>query len=157
MRGKKQIKPRIIKPDWRYQSIEVTKMINKIMRHGKRELATRILYQALEKAENVLKKPALEIFLTAVSNVTPKMEVVSRRIGGATYQVPIEVRPVRGQTLAMRWLTAVSQTQKGQPMVKALGEQLIAAFKNEGAAIEKKLSLHKLAEVNRSFAHYGRR
>lgn len=125
------------------------------MRQGKKTVAEKIVYDALREAEKKASKPGLEIFETAVKNASPLMEVKSRRIGGANYQVPREVRGERRVTLAMRWILEAARSQKGLPMSQRLASELMAAAKNEGAAVKKKLDTHRMAEANRAFAHFA--
>jgi len=124
------------------------------MRHGKKSVAERIFYSAIDLIEQRTKKNGLEIFEKAVENVRPLLEVKSRRVGGATYQVPVEVSADRGISLAMRWIIASAKSRKGRPMAEKLADELIAASKNEGAAIKKKEDTHKMAEANKAFAHF---
>jgi len=125
------------------------------MLEGKKAVAEKIVYSALAEAEKKAAKPALEIFETAVKNASPLMEVKSRRIGGANYQVPREVRGERRITLAFRWILEAARNGKGSPVSKRLASELLAAAKNEGAAVKKKLDTHRMAEANRAFAHFA--
>lgn len=153
-RGKRKIPKRNTIPDAIYNSPQITIFINKVMRGGKKTLAQKIVYQALKKAGEIAQKEPLEIFKEALSNVAPSQEVRSRRVGGATYQIPIPVRTNRKETLAMRWIIGAANNRQGKPMVVKLAEELIAASKNEGSAIKKKEDTHKMAEANRAFAHF---
>lgn len=137
-----------------YNNPKVGKFINYVMRRGKRSLAQKIVYQALEKAAAQLKKEPLEVFQEALSNVGPQLEVRPRRVGGATYQVPIPVRGERRDALAMRWIINAAREKKGQPMQIKLANELVAAVKNEGGAIKKKEDTRKMAEANKAFAHF---
>ncbi len=154
MRRKRNIK-RNLQPDLKFGSVVVSKFINHVMHDGEKSVAQRIVYKALEHIAAKEKKPALEVFETAIGNVSPQLEVKSRRIGGATYQVPREVRGDRKVTLAMRWILQAARSRKGAAMAKKLAEELILASKNEGAAIKKRNDTHRMAEANRAFAHFS--
>jgi small subunit ribosomal protein S7 len=125
------------------------------MRRGKKSLARKIVYQAFEIIKEKTKEDPLEIFEQAIKNASPLLEVRSRRVGGATYQVPREVRPERKLSLAMRWLIEAAKSKKGKPMEEKLAQELILASKNEGGAVKKKENIHKIAEANRAFAHFA--
>lgn len=152
MRRKKKVQ-RPISPDPLYQSVVVAKFINHVMRKGKKILARNIVYQAFEKIKKETKKDPLEIFNLALKNVAPEMEVRPRRIGGATYQVPFEVKGDRKMSLAMRWIIEAARSKKGRPMKEKLAEELILAAQGKGDAVKKKEEVHKLAEANKAFAH----
>ena len=137
-----------------YNSKIVTKLINNIMLDGKRGVAQKIVYGAFEKVEAKSGKPALEVFEEAMNNIMPMLEVKARRIGGATYQVPIEVRPERRQTLGLRWLTMFSRKRGEKTMVDRLAGEILDAAANTGAAVKRKEDMHKNAEANKAFAHY---
>lgn len=155
MRKKIKIK-REIKPDIVYDSTTVEKFINYIMKKGKKSVARKIIYDSLEEVKKKLKtKNPLEVFKTAIKNTSPALEVRSRRIGGANYQVPREVRPERSMALSMRWILGAARSKKGAIMSSKLSDELIAAFKNEGAAVKKKENMHKMAEANKAFAHFA--
>ena len=154
MRRKKGIK-KTYRPDIVYNSPLVTKFINHLMEAGKKAVARKIMYEALLKLEKETKIPALEVFDTALKNIMPAVEVRSKRIGGANYQVPQPVRPERKLTLAFRWIIEASRKKKGKPMADKLFEELLAAFKKEGAAYKKKEDTLKMAEANRAFAHFA--
>ena len=124
------------------------------MLSGKKTTAQRIVYGALERIEEEMNRPALEIFEQAIRNTTPMLEVKSRRVGGATYQVPTEVRPERRLALAMRWIISGSRSRSGTPMFQRLGQDLVEAARGQGAAVRRKEELHRMAEANRAFAHY---
>ena len=147
---------RIILPDEQYGSPLVAKFINAIMMDGKKNVARRVVYGAFDemKKEDAKVDP-LSIFETALKNVGPNMEVRSRRVGGANYQVPREVRPDRRQALAMRWIIASAKSKKGIPMKKKLAMELLAASAGEGEAVKKRENVHKMAEANRAFAHFA--
>ena len=125
------------------------------MKSGKKAIATKIVYGALDIIEQKTQKPPLEVFDKALENTGPNMELRSRRIGGANYQVPVEVRPERRVALAMRWIIESAQSQKGKPMEEKLAEELINAFNNTGNAIKKKMDVHRMAEANKAFAHFA--
>lgn len=137
-----------------YSSVDVSKFINRIMRRGKKSLAERIFYSALEKIEEKLNEKPMEIFQKALSNSTPLLEVKARRIGGSTYQVPIEVKPDRGMALASSWLIAAAKNRHGKSFVEKLTTELIDASNGTGAACKKREDTHKMAEANKAFAHY---
>ena len=145
----------ILEPDLKFQSLLVGKMINRIMQEGKKAIATRIVYNALEILEEKTKKPSLEALDVAVSNAGPNMELKSRRIGGANYQVPIEVKPDRKNALALRWMIEAARSVKGKPMEQKLAEELVNAFNNTGGAVKKKLDTHRMADANKAFAHFA--
>ena len=141
-------------PDPIYGSPLVTKFINSIMERGKRRLAERIFYSSLKKIEARAKEDPMVIFKQAVENVKPTLEVKSRRVGGSTYQVPVEVPPRRRQSLAIRWILANAASRGEKTMADRLANELIDAFNNRGAAIKKKEDTHRMAEANKAFAHY---
>ncbi len=146
----------IPKPDIKYNSPKVGKFINNVMGSGKKETARKVVYSAFELIKEKTENPnPLEIFDLAMKNASPLVEVRSRRIGGANYQVPREVRPERRLALAMRWILLAARAGKGKPMHIKLADELIAASKNEGAAIKKKEDTHKMAESNKAFAHFA--
>ncbi len=153
-RRKRTIK-RKFNPDPRYNRVDVSRFINHMIKDGKKSIAQNIFYKAMDLIKEKTKKDPLLTFDKAMSNVTPKMEVKSRRVGGATYQVPFEVRPERGFSLACRWLIATAKARKATPMYKALAEELILASQKEGEAIKRKETSHKMAEANRAFAHFA--
>ncbi|WP_298406731.1 30S ribosomal protein S7 [uncultured Chloroflexus sp.] len=150
------VERRPVPPDARYNSVLVQKFINKVMERGKKSLAERIVYQALDLAAERLKKPQMEIFEQALRNASPSIEVKPKRVGGATYQVPVEVKSDRRYSLAMRWLLMSARARSGKPMVERLAAELIDAYNNTGATIKRKEDVHRMAEANRAFAHYGR-
>lgn len=150
------VERRPIPPDARYHSVLVQKFINKVMERGKKSLAERIVYEALDLAAEKLKKPQLEIFEQALRNASPSIEVKPKRVGGATYQVPVEVKSDRRYSLAMRWLIMSARARTGKPMVERLAAELIDAYNNTGTTIKRKEDVHRMAEANRAFAHYGR-
>lgn len=154
MRRKKKAKI-IILPDSVYNNLVLAKFINQVMRKGKKELARKIVYRALDIVKEKTKKEPLEVFEQALKNVTPFLEVRPKRIGGATYQVPRQVPAERALTLAIRWLIYVAKSKKGKPMREKLAEELINAANNTGAAVKKKEDTHRMAEANRAFAHFA--
>jgi small subunit ribosomal protein S7 len=145
---------RPVLPDPIYKSKVVTKFINKIMLDGKKSIAQKIMYGALERIESKTGEKGIEIFNKAMENVKPVLEVKSRRVGGATYQVPVEVRPVRQQSLAIRWLVEAARKRNERTMVERLANELIDAANEKGAAFKKKEDTYKMAEANKAFAHY---
>jgi small subunit ribosomal protein S7 len=145
---------REIAPDIKYNSELVARFINKLMVQGKKSTAQRILYDALDIVEARTKRPGLEVFEHAVRNATPILEVKPRRVGGATYQVPVEVRPDRRMSLAIRWLVDTARKRSGKSMAEKLASELMDAANNTGATVKKREDTHKMAEANRAFAHY---
>ena len=152
---KKKIKHQIA-PDLVYDNTVVAKFINQIMRRGKKTIAGKIVYRAFDIVKEKTKKEPLEIFERALKNALPLLEVKSKRVGGATYQVPREVRGDRGMTLAMRWIIQAAKLKKRKPMREKLAEELIEAASNTGWAVKKKEDTHRMAEANRAFAHFAR-
>lgn len=144
---------REVLPDPRYNDITVTKFINSLMLQGKKSVAEKIFYGALGVAEAKAGEDGLKVFKKALNNVKPAVEVKSRRIGGATYQVPIEVRPNRKQSLAIRWLRDYAKERSGKSMIEKLADEIIDAANNRGGAIKKKEDVYKMAEANKAFAH----
>jgi small subunit ribosomal protein S7 len=155
MAGKGKIVKNEIHPDPLYESVVVSKFINHIMRKGKKSVARKILYHALEEVSKKKKGDILEIFEKALENVSPSMEVRSRRIGGAIYQVPVVVGRERRASLAMRWLVSAARTKKGRSMESKLAEEIINASENTGTAVKKKEDVHRMAESNKAFAHFA--
>lgn len=145
---------RLILSDPKYKDVVVAKFINSLMYGGKRSVAEKIFYDALEIVDKKLKKDPLEIFKKSMENVGPILEVKSRRVGGATYQVPIEVRSNRKQALAIRWLIRYSRLRSERTMAEKLANEFMVAFKNEGASVKKREDTHKMAEANKAFAHF---
>ena len=154
MSRKKQAPKRIFYPDPKYGSLVLAKFINFIMYDGKKHSSEKIVYEALEKIKNKTKEDPIKIFNDAVANVRPNLEVRSRRVGGATYQVPQEVKSKRSQTLALRWLLESSRKRKNKTMSDKLFNELMDASQNKGVAIKKREDTHKMAESNKAFAHY---
>jgi len=147
----------VVKPDMKFGSVEVERLINYVMLNGQKETARKIVYAAFEEIKNAKEGGGdpVEIFNTAIRNAGPQMEVRSRRVGGANYQVPREVRVERRLALALRALIGAARGQKGQPMYKSLAAELMLAAKEEGAAVKKKEDTHRMAEANRAFAHFA--
>ena len=145
---------RPVRPDALFHSVLVTQLINKVMRRGKKTVAEKIVYGAMELLHEKTKQNPLEVLEKAVANVKPELEVKSRRVGGATYQVPVEVRPDRQVSLALRWIVQYAKARKGVPMKRALAMELLDAYSNQGASIKKKEDTHRMAHANRAFAHY---
>lgn len=146
----------IVKPDITFNSQKVEKFINYVMEQGKKNTARRIVYEAFELVKEKAKvENPLEIFDAALKNTGPTMEVLSRRVGGANYQVPREVRPERRSYLSMKWIIGAAKAKKGKPMAEKLSEEIILASKNEGEAIKKRENVHKMAEANKAFAHFA--
>ena len=145
---------RVITPDSKYNSVLVSKFINTLMQRGKRGLAERVLYKALDAIAERTEQDGLEVFKKAIANVTPNLEVKSRRVGGATYQVPMEIRPKRKQGLALRWIIIAALSRNEQSLEEKLTAELIAASKFEGSSVKKREDTHKMAEANKAFAHF---
>jgi len=145
---------REIPPDAKYHSVTIAKLINKVMKCGKKSTAERVVYDALELIEQQGQKAPLTVLEQAVRNATPLLEVKPRRVGGATYQVPIEVRPDRAFSLAVRWLIKSTRARTGKSMAEKLAAELSDASKGQGVTIKKREDTHKMAEANRAFAHY---
>ena len=147
---------RVLEPDVRYGNVMVAKLINKVMRGGKKRLAERLVYDALGAVEAKMKQPAIEVFDAAIKNVAPQVQVKAKRIGGATYQVPIEVRGDRKIHLAMTWILGAAQSKSGKPFDALLADELMNSYNNTGDAIKKREDTHKMAEANKAFAHFAR-
>jgi len=145
----------IIVPDLVYDSQLVSKLINQIMRRGKKTIASKIVYRAFEIIKEKTKKEPLAVLEEALKNAAPLLEVRPKRVGGATYQVPVEVKGDRKIALAMRWMIQAAKKQKGRPMAEKLSDELILASNNDGAAVKKKLDTNRMAEANRAFAHFA--
>jgi len=151
---KRRAEKRYLKPDPKFNDVLVTKFINAIMYDGKKSVARKVLYNAFDLIEDRTKKPGLEIFKQAVANTEPLIEVKSRRVGGATYQVPTEVRPERRTALAMRWIKIHARKRSEKTASSKIGMELIAAANNEGSSVKKKEDTHRMAEANKAFAHF---
>ncbi len=154
MRRKRKITREII-PDPKYGNVMIAKFINYVMRKGKKSTAQNVVYRAFDLLEKKYSQDPLAVFDTALKNVGPTVEVKSRRIGGATYQVPREVRGERRIALACRWLLDAARSKQGKPIHERLAEELLAATKNEGSAVKKKQDTHRMAEANKAFAHFS--
>lgn len=155
MARRKRVYKKVERRDSRYDSVLIGKIIGKVMLSGKRSLAERIVYAAIDQAnEGTDTVDPLEIVVRAVENAKPRVEVKSRRVGGATYQVPLEVDPARSESLAIRWLVNYARNRKGVPMHRALSNELKDAANNQGAAVRKRDDVHKMAQANRAFAHF---
>jgi small subunit ribosomal protein S7 len=150
------IQKRIPLPDARYNSVLVQQFINKVMQCGKKSTAEKIVYMALDLAADRLKKAPMEVFEIAIRNAGPIIEVRPKRVGGATYQVPVEVKSDRRQSLAMRWLLISARARSGKPMFERLAGELMDAYNNTGNTIKRKEDVQRMAEANRAFSHYGR-
>ena len=145
---------RVIEPDVRYNSVQVQSFINRVMKRGKKSTATRLLYDTFDLIEKQSKKDPLEVFEQALKNVSPVMEVKPRRVGGATYQVPMEVSADRQFALATRWILAAARSRSGRSFSEKLAGELLDAYNNTGPSIKKRDETHKMAEANRAFSHY---
>ncbi len=151
---RRKAEQRVVIPDSRHNSVLVARLINKVMVGGKKSLAERIVYEAMDVTEKETKKPAMDALEQAIRNVTPLLEVKPRRVGGATYQVPVEIRPERRLALAIRWLLGAARARTGKPMSQRLAAELIDATRGQGTAVKRREDLHKMAEANRAFVHY---
>jgi len=151
---KKRSGKKFLKPDPKFSDMMVSKFINSIMYEGKKSIARSIVYDAFEIIEQRTKKSGLDVFKQALNNVQPVIEVRSRRVGGATYQVPTEVRPERRSALAMRWIKTYARQRSEKTMAQKLANELIAASNNDGSAVKKKDDTHRMAEANKAFAHF---
>ncbi len=154
MSRRSRVTKKEIIPDAKYQNVIVATFINRVMKRGKKSTAEKIIYSALRAIEEQESKPPVTVLEQAVRNATPQLEVKSRRIGGANYQVPVEVRPDRGLSLAMRWLIASANARAGKSMAEKLAGEFSDAAKGQGATIKKRDDTHRMAEANRAFAHY---
>ena len=154
MARRRRAERRRVTPDPRHDNVELAQFINKIMLNGKKTVAQRIVYEALELASGEVRRPELEVFQQAIRNTTPMVEVRSRRVGGATYQVPAEVRPERRLALSMRWIISAARARRGSPMARRLSAELVEAARGQGAAVKRREDLYRMAEANRAFAHY---
>jgi small subunit ribosomal protein S7 len=156
MRGTSKYKKRLIEPDLKYGSTTLAKFINYIMERGKKSVAEEIVYSSLDEASKKLKKEPLDIFNGVLSNIAPQVEVRSRRIGGANYQVPVEVKEPRRTALAMRWIIEAAKGRKGMPIHQRLALEYQDILSGTGAAMKKREDTHKMAEANRAFAHFAK-
>lgn len=155
-RGHIKIRRSSIEPDAKYDSVVLTKFINYLMQNGKKTVAEKIAYDALDISSAKLNAPQMDIFHQILKNIGPVLEVKSKRIGGANYQIPVEVNKDRKNTLAMRWLIEAARKSSGRPMSEKLAEEIINAYKGEGSAIKKRQDTHRMAEANKAFAHFAR-
>lgn len=155
MRGKRAPK-RNINPDPKFGSVTVSKFINTVMRRGKKTTAQKVVYGAFDAIHEKTKQDPLEVFETAMRNVTPTVEVKSRRVGGANYQIPITVRGERRQALGFRWIILAADSRKGAPMATKLADEIVNAANGEGAAVKKRADVQRMADANRAFAHFAR-
>jgi small subunit ribosomal protein S7 len=151
---RKRAETRAVIPDPRYHDKTVAKFINNVMERGKKSLASRIVYDAFDMMEERTKRPAIEVFEEALKNATPLVEVKPRRVGGATYQIPVEISATRRQALAMRWLIDSARKHSGRDMAARLAGELLDASRNEGATVKKREDTHRMAEANQAFAHF---
>ena len=154
MSRRRRAERRKLLPDPRYNSTELARFINNIMKCGKKTVAQRIVYGALDTVQQDVKREPLEVFQQALKNATPLVEVKPRRVGGATYQVPAELRPTRSEALAIRWIIRGARARKGMPMARRLALELMDASRGEGSAVRRREELHRMAEANRAFVHY---
>ncbi|MCX7655020.1 MAG: 30S ribosomal protein S7 [Treponemataceae bacterium] len=154
MGRKRKAIERPVAPDPKYNSVLVSKFVNRMMWEGKRSVCLKIVHEALEILQQKSEKEALEVFTKAIDNVKPVVEVKSRRVGGATYQVPVEIRESRREALGMRWIIQAARARSGHDMSERLAAELLDAYNNTGTAIKKKEDTHKMAEANKAFAHY---
>ena len=154
MARRRRAERRIIAPDPRFNSVLLSRFINKVMIGGEKSVAQSAVYGALDHLERETNRPGLEVFEQAVRNVTPALEVRSRRVGGATYQVPTEVRPERRLSMALRWIIGSARAKAGRPIAQRLYEELLDASRGQGASVRRREDLHRMAEANRAFVHY---
>jgi small subunit ribosomal protein S7 len=151
---RKRAETRSTTPDPRYNSVVVAKFVNNLMERGKKSLATRIVYEAMDTMAERMKRPAMEVFEDALKNATPLVEVKPRRVGGATYQIPVEISANRRMALAMRWLIDSARKRSGRDMAARLAGELMDAARNEGNTVKKREDTHRMAEANQAFAHF---
>jgi len=154
MARRRRAERRIAPPDPRFGSVEVSCFVHKLMLKGKKTLAQRIFYKAMDELKERTGQDPLKVFNDAIHNATPLLQVKPRRVGGATYQVPIEVAPALGEALAMRWIITAARARKGMPMERKLSAELLDAYQNDGTAVKRREDLRRMAEANRAFAHY---
>lgn len=155
MARRRRAEKRVSQPDPKFNSELVTKIINAIMRRGKRSTAEGIVYGALDEIQKKMDQDEMEILVRAIDNIKPRVEVRSRRVGGATYQVPVEVSRNRQLALALRWLVGIANSRKGGTVRSALAQEIISAYRNQGEAVKKRDDMHKMAQANKAFAHYA--
>ena len=154
MPRRKTVLKRDVTPDPKYGNVMVTRFVNALMRRGKKSVAENILYSSIDRIHDKTGEDGLEVMKKAINNVKPAVEVKSRRVGGATYQVPVEIRPERRMALALRWLITFAKARPEKTMAERLAAEMTAAANNEGAAVKKKDDTHRMAEANKAFAHY---
>jgi small subunit ribosomal protein S7 len=154
MARRRRAERRVVAPDSRFGNVVVSRFINRLMWSGKRTTAQRIFYTAMDQVQTEAKREPLEVFEHALRNTTPMVEVRSRRVGGATYPIPSEVRAERGAALGMKWIIQAARSRKGKPMSEKLAQEILEASKGQGAAVKRREDLHRMAESNRAFAHY---
>jgi len=154
MSRRRRAEKRVILPDPKFKDLVLSKFMNNLMFDGKKSVSEKIVYGAFDEIENKMKRPPLEVFHEALDNIKPSVEVRSRRVGGATYQVPVEVRPQRREALAIRWLIKASRDRNEKTMKDRLASELIDAVNTRGSAVKKKEDTHKMAEANKAFSHY---
>ena len=154
MSRRRRAEPRVIAPDPQYGNVELAKFINRVMQRGKKTTAQRIVYKAFDLIREQSNRDPMEVFEQAMRNATPMVEVKPKRVGGATYQVPTELRRNRSEALAMRWLIRGARSRNGMPMLRGLAQELTEAARGEGSAVRRKDELHRMAEANRAFVHY---
>ena len=154
MSRRRRAEKRIPSPDPKYNSVELSQFINKMMVDGKKTVAQRIVYTAMDQIEVDVKRPAMEIFSQAIQNASPIFEVRSRRVGGANYQVPTEVSPTRRMALSIRWIVGAARARSGKPMADRLAQEFMEAYRGQGAAVKRREDAHRMAEANRAFVHY---
>ena len=154
MARRRRAEKRVPPEDIKYGSVQLSQFINRVMQSGKKTTAQKLVYVALDRIEQEANRPGLEVFEQAIRNAMPALEVRSRRVGGATYQVPTEVRPERRLALAMRWIIASARQRGSRPTHESLANELLEAARNQGSAVRRREELHRMAEANRAFAHY---
>ncbi len=154
MARRRRSEKREVKPDPRFGSVELARFINKVMLNGKKTVAQRIVYGALDIAQQESRSSGLEVFRQAMRNAMPQVQVRSRRVGGTTYQVPTDIRPERQEALAMKWVITSARDKSGSPMANRLAQELMEASRSQGNAVRRKEEMHRMAEANRAFAHY---
>ena len=154
MSRRRSAERREIAPDYKYGSDEIARFMNKLMMNGKKSVSQRIVYQAFDKLEQETRRSGAEVFEQAMRNVTPVLEVKPRRVGGATYQVPVEVRSERRGAMAMRWIIRAARSRTGAPMADRLYHEVLEASRGQGTAVKRREDLHRMAEANRAFVHY---
>ena len=154
MPRRREVPKRDVLPDPKFGNVELSKFMNVVMIDGKKSVAERIVYSALDRVEGKVKRPPVEVFHEALDNVKPSVEVRSRRVGGATYQVPVEVRPTRREALAIRWLITAAKNRNENTMEERLAGELLDAMNSRGSAVKKREDTHKMADANKAFSHY---